>query len=111
MGKLTYAQLDIHFDDYTLAHLLVIVTAKLRRHESFQLSWRDADETGNGRTAIWLHPAIPLIYRFDSDSHPAMNEAWLATLMAGANSPQGLHLSPEPTGHVTAHPTHSNWAH
>jgi len=42
MGKLTYdSTLTVDFDDRVLAHLQLVIGAKLRRAESFYFSWRD----------------------------------------------------------------------
>jgi hypothetical protein len=42
MGRLTYdSHFSVDFDDRTLAHLQLVIVAKLRRNEAFFLSWRD----------------------------------------------------------------------
>src|SRR4051812_28202017 len=65
MGKLTYdSTLVVDFDDRVLAHLQVVIGAKLRRNESFYFSWRDDSAVGDGRSVIWLHPSIALMYKF-----------------------------------------------
>lgn len=98
VGKLTYdAALVVDFDDRTLAHLQVVITAKLRRGESFAFSWRDDADVGDGRTTIWLHPTISLVYKFLGGRPPTVNRLWVEALTAAANSPAGLHLVEEPT--------------
>jgi hypothetical protein len=96
MGTLTYDVVSkIEFDDRTLVHLQIVIASKLRRGESFNLSWTK-DPQGSGRTAIWMHPAIPLVYEFEDGQTPSINRDWLNALMETANSPSGLRLIPEP---------------
>ena len=99
MGKLKYDNVsEVTFDDRALAHLQVVIAAKLRRNESFNFSWQKPIEQGSGRTTIWVHPAIPLVYEFDGSRTPSLNRTWVDLLMSTANSAMGLHLVPEPTG-------------
>lgn len=98
MGTLTYdSSLTADFDDRTLAHLQIVIGAKLRRNESFYFSWKDDQSIGDGRSVIWLHPAIPISFKFFGGRPPAINRLWIDELMIHANSPGGLQLSPEPT--------------
>ena len=57
MGTLQYDGVLVEFDDRLLAHLQIVIVQKIRRGESFLMSWRDAAETGDGHSAIWIHPA------------------------------------------------------
>ncbi|WP_173922324.1 ATP-dependent DNA ligase [Agromyces sp. Marseille-P2726] len=97
MGKLTYdSTLTVDFDDRVLAHLQLVIGAKLRRSEAFFFSWRDDPGVGDGRSTLWLHPTIPLYFKFSGGRQPSVNRAWVDQLMNAANSPGGLHLVPEP---------------
>lgn len=97
MGTLSYdASLKIDFDDRTLAHLQIVIGAKLRRSESFYFSWRDEHSTGDGRTTIWLHPALPLVYKYHGSKMPRINPAWIQLLTESANGNAGLQVVPEP---------------
>lgn len=97
MGHLNYdSTTTIEFDDRTLAHLQLVIGAKLRRGESFMFSWRDDPHVGDGRTTIWVHPTIPLVYKFFGGRQPAINRSWVEALMNSANSAGGLQLVPEP---------------
>lgn len=99
MGKLTYdSTLTVDFDDRVLAHLQLVIGAKLRRGESFFFSWRDEQSVGDGRSSLWLHPTVPLYFKYAGGRPPAINRAWIDALMATANSPMGLHLVAEPAG-------------
>ena len=68
MGRLYYGNATdaIVMPDHTLAYLRVIATTKLRRSESFSVSWRHPDDVAGGRSTIWLHCSIPLRFEFDS---------------------------------------------
>ena len=98
MGKLTYdSTVVVDFDDRLLAHLQVVITTKLRRGESFAFSWHDEAAVGDGRTTIWLHPALPLVFKFFGGKQPSINRHWVELLLQAANSSAGLHIVPEPT--------------
>ncbi|WP_344691605.1 hypothetical protein [Microbacterium esteraromaticum] len=69
--------------------------AKLRRNESFTLSWRHCSGNGTGRSTIWLHPAIPLLFEFDQGAPDKLNLEWLERLMHSANTSGGIRLIEE----------------
>lgn len=107
MGRFTYAgSVRADIDDRTLTHIQVVVGNKLRRGESFYFSWREEASAGDGRTSVWMHPAVPLSYRYVGSRRPRLNAAWLEALAYTANSPTGLHVVPEPadTGPVWHEP-------
>lgn len=99
MGKLVYGPqaLEIDFDDRLLAHLKIAMLTKLRRNESFSLSWTEPESSGYGRSSIWVHPTTPLHFRFYGSKRPALNRAWVETLVAGANNTGEMTVVPEPT--------------
>ncbi|WP_165069934.1 DUF7882 family protein [Marisediminicola senii] len=81
------------FDDRALAHLQVVILAKLRRGESFSFSWsKRAPQVG--RTTVWLSPSIPLIFDFGTKDAPELDRDWLELLSRVANSNAGLRLVP-----------------
>ncbi|MBW9120951.1 hypothetical protein JNB63_12700 [Microbacterium trichothecenolyticum] len=92
MGELVYGAegTPIRIPEHLLAHVKLVVTTKLRRHESFMLSWHHAD--GSGCSSVWLEPSIPLRFVFENVDEPRMDRALLARLAAGANSNAGLIL-------------------
>lgn len=97
MGTLTYdSTLTADFDDRTLAHLQVVIGAKLRRNESFYFSWKDDQAIGDGRSVIWLHPAIPVSFKYFGSRPPVLNREWIDELMLLANTPAGLSVTTEP---------------
>jgi hypothetical protein len=105
MGKLTYdSTLTADFEDRVLAHIQVVIGAKLRRGESFYFTWRDDPQSGDGRSTIWLHPGIPLAYKYFGSRSPTLNRDWIEALMVTANSSGGLRIVPEPRN-PAAHPS------
>jgi len=91
MGTLHYGGSDdyIHIEDRALAHLKLVITTKLRRHESFTLSWKHPDSP-IGRSTIWIHPSIPLRFTFDTVEAAELNPRWVQDLMETANSTGGI---------------------
>ncbi|MGK9149343.1 hypothetical protein KXS11_17035 [Plantibacter flavus] len=98
MGSILYgsAQEPITLDDETLAYVKTIAVMKLRRNESFLLSWQPA---GSGRASVWLHPAISLQFRFEHPELPQLDRDRLERLMQQTNQTGDLHVpSEEPIG-------------
>jgi hypothetical protein len=98
LGKLIYGapMWSVDFDDRTLAHLRIVILAKLRRSESFSFSWRYETGHGTSRSSLWMHPSVPLQFEFFGGREPSINRAWIDALMLTANTPNGLELMPEP---------------
>jgi len=84
----------IEIDDVTLAHLKVVIATKLRRKESFTLSWRHDDGQPRGRTTVWLHPSIQLRFEFDEPDPPQLDPARIQAYANSANTSGGI-LIPE----------------
>jgi hypothetical protein len=97
MGRLFYggAETPVEIEDRALAHLKVVIATKLRRNESFTMSWRHAEDEANGRSTIWLHPSIPLRFVFDTPEPVSLNKAWIEELANSASSSGGISLVPE----------------
>lgn len=94
MGTLYYgaARTAVQIDDRILAHLKVLTGSKLRRNEPFLLSWQESAGDGHGRSSIWLHPDVDLIYRFDGNRPPELDSALLEQMSDEAISPTGVHI-------------------
>lgn len=97
MGMIYYggATEPISVEDRALAHLKVVIATKLRRNESFTLSWKHPDGERPGRSTIWLHPSIPLRFVFDEPETPALSAEWITTMANSANSSGGITLVSE----------------
>lgn len=97
MGTIYYGGSDtaIHIEDRALAHLKVVIATKLRRGESFTLSWQHPDDEERGRSTIWLHPSIPLRFVFDDPEAPELSREWIHDLANSANTSGGIQLVAE----------------
>jgi len=98
VGKFIYGtpSISVDFDDRVLAHLKVVILAKVRRGESFTFSWEYAAASGSGHSSIWINPAIPLQFDFSGSREPRLNRLWVDELVQLANTPAGLRVVPEP---------------
>ncbi len=97
MGRIEYDGGGSHIpiEDRALAHLKVVVATKLRRNESFTLSWKHGEGDEPGRSTIWLHPSIPIRFVFEESDPPELNRNWIERLMHSANSSGGITLVDE----------------
>lgn len=97
MGSIYYGgtEMPIHIEDRALAHLKVVIATKLRRSESFTVSWRHPEDQPGGRSTIWLHPSIPLRFVFDDAEPPALSREWIEELAHSANTTGGIMLVDE----------------
>ena len=87
--------MPIHIEDRALAHLKVVIATKLRRDESFTVSWRHPEDQPRGRSTIWLHPSIPLRFVFDDPEPAELSREWIEELANSANSTGGIMLVAE----------------
>jgi hypothetical protein len=94
MGSLHYGSPPATFelDDRALAHVELVVLAKLRRNESFALG---LDVPDGGRTTIWINSASTLRFEFTEATHE-INREWLEELIDSANTTAGMRVLPEP---------------
>ncbi len=94
MGTLHYGAPSVGFpiDDRALAHLELVIVAKLRRREGF--AFAVTDDAGI-RQAVWLSDAATLRFEYDGPM-PDINRQWLQELADAANAPAGLKILPEP---------------
>ena len=97
MGTLYYGSAEhaIEIDDVALAHLKVVIATKLRRNESFTLSWRHDVGQPQGRSTIWLHPSIPLRFEFGDPTAPELDPQRIQAYANSANSSGGLLIPDE----------------
>ena len=94
MGQLFYGSTtdSLELDDRTLAHVEIVILAKLRRKESFALTHRTED---GGRTTLWLSPSTTLKFQYVAGNQEIDRE-WLDQLIDGANSAAGIQLGLKP---------------
>lgn len=88
MGTLEYnsSRPPIDVDDETLAHLKIVIGTKLRRHESFMMTWLPDEKNAAGRLTIWMHPAIPLVIAFDDAKVPVIDAKKIERMMEHLNA-------------------------
>jgi hypothetical protein len=100
MGSLHYGSppASYELDDRALAHIELVVLAKLRRNESFALS---LDTPNGGRSTIWVNAASTLRFDFDQATHE-INRQWLDELIDSANTTTGMRVVTEPETAVPA---------
>jgi hypothetical protein len=90
VGTLTYAGESVEFDDRVLTHLQVVIVQKFRRGESFAMSWIDDIAIGDGRSAMWMTPTVPVFFKFDGVRVPPIERPWVDRLARSAESARGL---------------------
>ena len=97
MGTIYYggSATPIHIDDRALAHLKVVISTKLRRHESFTLSWQHPEDQAGSRSTIWLAASIPLRFVFEDPEPAELSREWMEELVNAANSSGGITLGAE----------------
>jgi hypothetical protein len=98
MGTLLYGSppSELAIDDRTLAHLKVVMISKLRRNEPFVMSWDTPEDGESQHMSLWIHPSIPLQFKFVGGRPSALNSEWLELLARSALTTDGLHVMPEP---------------
>jgi hypothetical protein len=102
MGLLIYAGNEAQeIDDRALAHLMVVIVAKLRRKECFLLNWPD---TEGGTFSLWISPAIALEFRFTGSRPAELNRQWLEALERSSTGVRGMLLlrEEEASGYLRA---------
>ncbi|MDQ1085367.1 MULTISPECIES: ATP-dependent DNA ligase [Microbacterium] len=101
MGKFIYdSNIKVEFEDRLLAHLQAVIMAKVRRGETFTFTWKDDISTGGGRTCVYIHSGVSLVFKFHGGRTPQLNPAWLHVLTYNANSGRGLYVVSEPDGPI-----------
>jgi len=105
MGQLIYASSDVYeFEDRVLAHVQAVVGRKLRRQETFYLSWVKPVESGSGRVTVWISPHIPLQFHFVGGRPPRLNDLWLREMLATAHGDRGVVVTREPESSAVPEP-------
>nr|WP_329608005.1 hypothetical protein [Microbacterium sp. KUDC0406] len=71
----------------------VVIATKLRRQESFMMTWLHPDGEPDARITIWIHPAIPLQFGFDRAEVPPLSAARVKAMMTRLNATGELNLN------------------
>lgn len=95
MGKLRYDSTlpSIVIEDVELAHLKVVIGTKLRRQESFMMTWHPPGGDPGLICSAWIHPAIPLQFAFEAEPIPQVSPTHVAELMERLNATGDLLLA------------------
>lgn len=90
MGVLAYGVEDrrVEIDDVALAHLKIIIVAKLLHDDSVLLSVHP--DRLDGPDHVLLHPTTPIRFTFDDPEPPPLDPAVIARLAVEMNDPEGL---------------------
>lgn len=83
------------FDERTLSHVKIAIITKLRRHESFLVTWDVPVEQGSGRISLWMSREIPLAFEFRESSPPSLNQRWMEALLLSSQRTGGMVLMRE----------------
>ncbi|MDQ1123655.1 DUF7882 family protein [Microbacterium trichothecenolyticum] len=94
MGKLFYGSdpKPIDIDDRLLQYLQVVLSTKLRRSESFTITWTDT-EAEHARTTLWIQPSISLRFHYASAEAERLSGGYLRQLADQAALSSGLTLN------------------
>ncbi|WP_024355770.1 hypothetical protein [Leucobacter chironomi] len=96
MGTLIYGRhQEYRFDDRTLEHLRVVIVARVRRNESFFLTWTAEAQQRAVTTTLWISAGVPIVFHFSAPERPPLSRAWLQRLTQSSYSSRGLVLTPE----------------
>lgn len=101
MGRMIYADSPndtYRLDDRLLIHLELAIGAKFRLGDAFAFTI-DSDHVpaGSGYHVLWMHPSIPLQFRYEGERRTIqVNPAWISELVSAASSDAGLRIVPEP---------------
>jgi hypothetical protein len=97
MGRLTYGArgVRIDMDDLLLAHLQVLTISKLRRAESFSLSWTEQIDGADYSRSIWLHEHVELVWEYEGIRPTKLDPRQLETMATQSASNGGLNVGDE----------------
>ena len=77
MGKFIYdGNIKVEFEDRLLAHLQAVIMAKVRRGESFPFTWKDDISIGGGRTTVYIHPNVSMVFKYHGSRNPQLSSTW-----------------------------------
>lgn len=90
MGFLTFDSKMVEFDDRVIAHLQVVIVQRYRAQQPFLMSWLDPLIDGDGRSAAWMTPHVPVHFKFLGSRAPAIDAEWIRQMSTAAGSGPGL---------------------
>ncbi len=72
------------------------------------MSWLDPISLGDGRSAIWLTPTVPVHFKFYGSRVPTISRDWLQTLSNSAGSSTGLIVTAEDGSYARSSKNHQD---
>ncbi|WP_449283635.1 DUF7882 family protein [Leucobacter sp.] len=106
MGTLIYGKsLRYEFEDRTLEHVRFVIAAKLRRKESFFLTWAPHDTGRSGTISLWISPEMPIAFQFSGTVQGPLSREWIAALTRLSYGDRGLVVVPERAVHGRRRPS------
>ena len=90
MGNLIHGGQQYEFEDRLLAHLKFVIGQKLKKQESFFLSWQKPHDQGDGRVSLWMSPYGTVAFHFSGSKEAELSKVWIRALSALAYTPRGL---------------------
>jgi len=82
-------------EDALLTHLKQVIVAKLRRGESFLVTFPALERGCPVRETLWMNPSIPIRFVIDQADAVPLDHDRLETLMIEANTVRGIVLTAE----------------
>lgn len=95
MGVFQCGDITVPFEDRALAHLQVVITGKLRRHEPLLLTHLNVEK--GSRVTVWVHPAQLVAFHYDQAAMPALNRHWVRQMTEHLEETGALQLLDEQT--------------
>ena len=77
---------NIEFSSGAATVLKIVIATKLRRQESFMMTWLPITDGPDQRATVWIHPAIPLQFGFDAAAPAAIDPHLIAEMMKSLNA-------------------------
>jgi hypothetical protein len=95
MGIFQCGDITLPIEDRALAHLQVVITGKLRRHEPLLLT--HLKEEQGSRITVWVHPTQLVAFHYDQAAMLALNRHWVKQMTEHLERTEALELLDEPT--------------
>jgi hypothetical protein len=92
MGSFISTDWVLRVHDRVLTQLQYVVVQQFRRGEAFLLSWLDGEGGDAVERSLWLSPAVPVGFEFDSADTMPLELAWVTALASAAGSAEGLRI-------------------
>ncbi|WP_336661293.1 DUF7882 family protein [Leucobacter sp. USHLN154] len=90
MGNLIHGERQYEFEDRLLAHLKFVIGQKLKKQESFFLSWQKPHDQGDGRMSVWMSPFGTVGFHFSGSREAELSKVWVRALNSLSHTPRGL---------------------